>query len=105
LIMAATVSLGPLSLAPTLSHTSRMYSQFSEVRFSSVALAGIYTSELCHAGQGARGMLTDGIIEGVLLCPKHGAQSGLSKGRNASYKIETTDTLFRVWLSWNECIR
>jgi hypothetical protein len=50
-------------------------------------------------------MLTDGIVEGVLLCPKHGALSGLSQGRNAGYKIETMGTLFKVLLSWNECMR
>ena len=38
LIMAATACCAPVSAEPTLSHTSRMYSQFSLVRFSSVAL-------------------------------------------------------------------
>ena len=44
--MAATVSFEPLSLPETLSHTSRINSQFSEVRFSSVALAVLQVSRL-----------------------------------------------------------
>jgi hypothetical protein len=39
LIIVATASLAPLSSPVTLSQTSIIYSQFSEVRFSSVALA------------------------------------------------------------------
>lgn len=45
LIMAATTSLAMLSSDETRSQTSSMYSQFSEVRFSSVALA-ISTDQL-----------------------------------------------------------
>jgi hypothetical protein len=44
--MAATASFGPLSLADTLSQTSRMNSQFSAVRFSSVAFAVLEVSGL-----------------------------------------------------------
>ncbi len=69
LIMAATTSLLPLSADETLSHTSRMYSQFSEVRFSSVALAmagGQSEAAVRHSSE-----LTNDIVERVLLGPKH----------------------------------
>ena len=68
--MAATASLGPLSLPETLSHTSRMNSQFSDVRFSSVALA-VLESEYSYRIERASLMLTDCIVEDILLCSKH----------------------------------
>lgn len=67
--MAATTSLLPVSLELTLSHTSRMYSQFSEVRFSSVALA-IRTVNTRHS-QALINLLTDDIVKDILLGPKH----------------------------------
>lgn len=48
LIMLATASFAPASSPVTLSQTSMIYSQFSEVRFSSVALAiGEGYQQLC----------------------------------------------------------
>jgi hypothetical protein len=68
--MAATASFGPDSLPDTLSHTSRMNSQFSDVRFSSVAFArGTGQSHVCN---GHRGRLTNRIVEDVLLGAEHG---------------------------------
>jgi hypothetical protein len=46
-----------------------IYSQFSEVKFSSVALADVGQSEK-QVGLGRR-TLTDDIVEGILLSPKH----------------------------------
>lgn len=67
--MAATTSLLPVSLELTLSHTSRINSQFSEVRFSSVALA-IRTVNTRHS-QALINLLTDGVVKDILLGPKH----------------------------------
>jgi hypothetical protein len=51
-----------------------MYSQFSEVKFSSVALAETGVSGTSRIARDARQiyLLTDGIIEDVLLSAKHG---------------------------------
>lgn len=67
--MLATTSLPPVSEEVTLSHTSMIYSQFSEVRFSSVALAALNVnimSQLFHTAQ-----LTHDIVESILLGAKH----------------------------------
>ena len=69
LIMAATTSLLPVSLDVTLSHTSSMYSQFSEVRFSSVALAT--RNGQVEAAAIPCEVLTDDIVKSVLLSAKH----------------------------------
>ncbi len=77
----------PDSSAPTRSQTSymiwvmsrkqqkivhniqtNMYSQFSEVRFSSVALAGCRSISDCSFSSGK---LTNGVIKSILLCSKH----------------------------------
>jgi hypothetical protein len=55
-----------------------MYSQFSEVKFSSVALADVGQSEK-QVGLRRR-TLTDDIVEGILLSPKHCA-TGEKAGR------------------------
>jgi hypothetical protein len=83
LIMLATASLAPLSSVVTLSQTSMMYSQFSDVRFSSVALAIRHSISIYFAWcdlkllklqtrmRQADGKRTDDIVEGVLLSAKH----------------------------------
>ena len=47
-----------------------MYSQFSEVRFSSVALAGS-RSIVCKTGGQRRRKLTNDVVEDILLSSKH----------------------------------
>lgn len=46
--MLWTASLDPLESLATLSHTSMMAPQSSEVRFSSVALAVSYAADACQ---------------------------------------------------------
>ena len=67
--MALTTSLGPESSPFARSHTSRMYSQFSEVRFSSVAFAVHHSALYLQAWGLAH--LTDGVVERILLRAKH----------------------------------
>jgi hypothetical protein len=76
--MVATASFPPFSSVDTLSQTSMIYSQFSDVRFSSVALA-MRSKCQYHPAKAAKDhidvtpglTLTDDIVKGVLLCPEH----------------------------------
>jgi len=72
---------GPDGDADTRSQTSRMRAQFSDVRFSSVALTGgaahqqtVVRREGCHS-PGATA-LTDDIVHGVGLRAEHGDDEG-----------------------------
>lgn len=90
---AETACWGPLGEAETRSHTSRMYSQFSLTRFSSVALTvrdgrqhgwhgrerrfnvAAWAAWRARSGDEECGLdgrgLTDGIVHGIRLCAKH----------------------------------
>lgn len=73
--MLWTASLGPLASPVTLSQTSRMAPQSSEVRFSSVALAKVLLIKGCYSEMSDvfHAERTNGIVKWADSCgTKHG---------------------------------